>query len=170
MPNQTEHFHSWCQQYYKTHYKDMDVNEITDTHAQFTKGDAEIVPGFGEPNIYCDDKANSSVTENLLVEMIQSAATPEEPRWLGWFYNLTECDFVLMGYYDGQDSLSLHSAYKIDLKKLCAWFRLPALKKKMLNKEIKVTSNFCVTGWGITLLMFIPYQPLIAEGIAERIA
>ena len=66
--------------------------------------------------------------------------------------------------------MSLHSAYKIDLKKLRAWFRLPALKKKMLNKEIKVTSNFCVTGWGITLLMFIPYQPLIADGIAERIA
>jgi hypothetical protein len=40
----------------------------------------------------------------------------------------------------------------------------------MQNKEIKVTSNFSVFGWGITLLMFIPYEPLIAEGIAERIA
>jgi hypothetical protein len=146
----------------------MDVNEITDTHAQFTKGDTEIVPGFGEPNIYYDYKANSSESENLLVEMIQSAATPENPRWLGWFYNLTECDFVLMGYYDGKDSLTLKSAFKIDLKKLRAWFT--GLKEKMLNKEIKVTSNFCVGGWGITLLMFIPYQPLIAEGIAERIA
>ena len=140
----------------------MDVNEITDTHSQFTKGDTEIVPGFGEPNIYCDDKANHSESENLLVEMIQSAATPEEPRWLGWFYNLTECDFVLMGYYDGKDSLTLKSVFKIDLKKLRAWFRLPALKKKMLNKEIKVTSNFCVTGWGITLLMFIIWMKIPA--------
>ena len=123
----------------------MDVNEITDTHAQFTKGDTEIVPGFGEPNIYYDYKANSSESENLLVEMIQSAATPENPRWLGWFYNLTECDFVLMGYYDGKDSLTLKSAFKIDLKKLRAWFT--ELKEKMLNKEIKVTSNFCVGGW-----------------------
>lgn len=168
MPNQTEHFHSWCQEYYKTHYKDMDVNEITDTHAQFTKGDTEIVPGFGEPNIYCDDKVNFSVSENLLVEIVQSAATPEHKRWLGWFYNLTECDFVLMGYYEGQESFSLHSAYKIDLKKLRAWFT--GLQKKMQNKEIKVTSNFSVFGWGITLLMFIPYEPLIAEGIAERIS
>ncbi len=168
MPNQTEHFHSWCQEYYKTHYKDMDVNEITDTHAQFTKGDTEIVPGFGEPNIYCDDKANSSLTENLLVEMIQSAATPEKQRWLGWFYNLTECDFVLMGYYEGQDSRTLNSVFKIDLKRLRAWFT--GLQVKMQNNDIKVRSNICVTGWGITLLMFIPYQPLIAEGIAERIA
>ncbi len=168
MPNQTDHFHSWCQEYYKTHYKDMDVNEITDTHAQFTKGDTEIVPGFGEPNIYCDDKANSSLTENLLVEMIQSAATPEKQRWLGWFYNLTECDFVLMGYYEGQDSRTLNSVFKIDLKRLRAWFT--GLQVKMQNNDIKVRSNICVTGWGITLLMFIPYQPLIAEGIAERIA
>ena len=146
----------------------MDVNEITDTHAQFIKGDTEIVPGFGEPNIYCDDKSNSSESENLLVEMIQSAATPENPRWLGWFYNLTECDFVLMGYYDGKDSLTLKSVFKIDLKRLRAWFT--GLKEKMLNNDIKVRSNICVTGWGITLLMFIPYQPLIAEGIAERIA
>jgi len=40
----------------------------------------------------------------------------------------------------------------------------------MQNNDIKVRSNICVTGWGITLLMFIPYEPLIAEGIAERIA
>ena len=148
----------------------MDVNEITDVPGQLTKGDIEIVQGLDEPNIYYDEKTNSSESENLLVEMIQSAATPENPRWLGWFYNLTECDFVLMGYYDGKDSLTLKSAFKIDLKKLRAWFRLPALKEKMLNKEIKVTSNFCVGGWGITLLMFIPYEPLIAEGIAERLA
>ena len=149
----------------------MDVNAITDVPGQLTKGDIEIVQGFDEPNIYYDEKANSSLSENLLVEMIQSAEpVGAVPQSLGWFYNLTKCDFVLMGYYEGQESFSLHSAYKIDLKKLRAWFRLPALKKKMLNKEIKVTSNFCVTGWGITLLMFIPYEPLIAEGIAERIA
>ena len=170
MPNQTEHFASWCRQYYKDRHPHMDVNAITDVPGQLTKGDIEIVQGLDEPNIYYDEKTNSSESENLLVEMIQSAATPENPRWLGWFYNLTECDFVLMGYYDGKDSLTLKSAFKIDLKKLRAWFRLPALKEKMLNKEIKVTSNFCVGGWGITLLMFIPYQPLIADGIAERLA
>jgi len=149
----------------------MDVNAITDVPGQLTKGDIEIVQGFDEPNIYYDEKANSSLSENLLVEMIQSSEpVGAVPQSLGWFYNLTKCDFVLMGYYEGQESFSLHSAYKIDLKKLRAWFRLPALKKRMLSKEIKVTSNFCVTGWGITLLMFIPYEPLIAEGIAERIA
>ena len=73
-----------------------------------------------------------------------------------------------MGYYEGQESFSLHSAYKIDLKRLRAWFT--GLKVKMQNNDIKVRSNICVTGWGITLLMFIPYEPLIAEGIAERIA
>ena len=51
----------------------MDVNAITDVPGQLTKGDIEIVQGFDEPNIYYDEKANSSLSENLLVEMIQSA-------------------------------------------------------------------------------------------------
>jgi len=169
MPNQTEHFASWCRQYYKGRHPHMDVNAITDVPGQLTKGDIEIVQGFDEPNIYYDEKANSSLSENLLVEMIQSAEpVGAVPQSLGWFYNLTKCDFVLMGYYEGQESFSLHSAYKIDLKRLRAWFT--GLKVKMQNNDIKVRSNICVTGWGITLLMFIPYEPLIAEGIAERIA
>ncbi len=146
----------------------MDVNDITDTPGQLRKGDTEIVPGFGDPNIYCDHKVNRSTSDSLLVELIQSAAEPKHPNWLGWFYNLTECDFILMGYYDGPASCTLHSAYKIDLKKLREWFS--GLQKKLENKEIKVTSQISPKGFGITLMLFIPYEPLEMDGIAERIA
>lgn len=168
MTSQDDHFREWCQEFYKTQYAGMDVNDITDTPGQLTKGDTEIVPGFGDPNIYFDHKVNRRKSNELLVELIQSAATPKHPNFLGWFYNLTECNFILMGYYDGPASCTLESAYKIDLKKLREWFL--GLKQKLENNEIKVTSQISPKGFGITLMLFIPYEPLEMDGIAERIA
>ena len=118
----------------------MDVNAITDVPGQLTKGDIEIVQGFGEPNIYYDEKANSKPSDGLLVELLQSAEPfGAVPQSLGWFYNLTECNYILMGYYMGKDSSALLSAYKVDLKHLRRWFY--NLKQLLENKSVTVTSH-----------------------------
>ena len=147
----------------------MDVNAITDVPGQLTKGDIEIVQGFDEPNIYYDEKANSQPSDGLLVELLQSAkpvgAVPES---LGWFYNLTECNFLLMGYYMGKDSTSLLRAYKVDLKHLRNWFY--NIKGLLQNKSVTVTSHISPGGFGITLFIVIPYDLLVDVGIAERIS
>ena len=166
MRNFSAHFSSWCRQYYKEHHPHMDVNAITDVPGQLTKGDIEIVQGFGEPNIYYDEKANSKPSEGLLVELLQSAEPfGAVPQSLGWFYNLTECNYILMGYYMGKDSSALLSAYKVDLKHLRRWFY--NLKELLENKSVTVTSHIAPGGFGITLFIVIPYDLLVDVGIAE---
>ena len=131
------------------------ITPYNDKETQVTKGDYRCILYDRDSNF--DLKCFHKLWDDgLCVELIQDS-TPlahiKQPNSLGWFYNLIECDYLVVGYHDETDGTML-LCVRVDLKKL----------RKGWNEVVAFSGSprfaFSPKGFGSTVNIVIPWKTL----------
>jgi len=160
-------FSHWCAHWYKLAYGEaVRVTPYTDRTDQHMRGDVRVQDASGAGWNY-DEKAFGVVWNGLLVELLQDS-TPNahgKPGSLGWFYELTECDYLLCGYYRHSGAAEPAEVYRVSLRRLRAFFA------KLVHTSGPTRSHAMLTdkGFGITLGAVLPWPLLLANGCVELV-
>ena len=131
------------------------VTSYDDKETQVRKGDYRCVL----ENRHCnfDNKCFHKVwSDGLCVELIQDStplAHTMQPNSLGWFYNLVECHYLVVGYHDQTDGTFL----------LCVRVDLKGLRNKwdvVVGFSGSPRFAFSPKGFGSTVNIVIPWKTL----------
>jgi len=123
------------------------IKRYNDELSQRTKGDV-CLGGLGN----VEEKANARDTDDCLLELIQAIEDPwEQRKTRGWFFDLHDCDYLLHGYFSGQD-----------IVKVCVlrWKPLRDRVFELIRNGERPRTGWSTAGYGITLCMFVPYAKL----------
>ena len=131
------------------------VTPYNDKETQVRKGDYRCVHENRHWNF--DNKCFHKVwSDGLCVELIQDSkplAHTMQPNSLGWFYNLVECHYLVVGYHDQTDGTFL----------LCVRVDLKGLRNKwdvVVGFSGSPRFAFSPKGFGATVNIVIPWKTL----------
>ena len=135
--------------------KGCKTTQYRDKDSQLTKGDYRCVYPDRDYNLElkCFHKVWS---DGLCVELIQDStplADKTQPNSLGWFYNLIDCHYLVVGYHDQTDGTFL-LCVEVDLKRLRnEW-------DKVVGFSGSPRFAFSPKGFGSTVNIVIPWKTL----------
>lgn len=133
------------------------ITAYNNKDTQITKGDYRCVLNDRDFNL--DHKCFHTVWSiGLCVELLQDStplAHTTQPNSLGWFYNLIECQFLVVGYHDETDG-TLLLCVGVDLKRLRQ--KWDAVVRFQGRPDFMFA--FSPKGFGSTVNIVIPWKTL----------
>lgn len=168
-PNPIElRFASWAKAFYAREYPQLPhYRQHLTLDRQRDSGDVYLSNDDGKQMNF-DEKASQSRWDGCLIELLQDS-TPRcgdgKPRSLGWFYDLTKCDRLLYGDYDGIEALEPCQVHVVRLQRLRENYA-----RLSCPPNTRWSSRRSVKGFGVTEFVVAPWSLLIYEGIARRVS
>ena len=135
--------------------KGCQTTQYRDKESQLTKGDYRCV--YPDRDYNLELKCFHTVWSiGLCVELIQDSTPLEDktqPNSLGWFYNLIECHYLVVGYHDKPEQTFM-LCVEVDLKRLRnEW-------DYVLRSAGSPQFRFSGDGFGSTVNIVIPWKTL----------
>lgn len=125
------------------------ISKYTNKEDQEKKGDYRV--GLRNREFNIDNKAEYNTPQNFPIELIQDVPSQN----LGWFYKLTQCNYIHYGVFD--NGYSVKYVYSIDYLKL-RFYDFSEGEPKYNNAPDR---------FGVTVFWIVPLKELVKRKIAK---